>query len=101
MLVSLLIVGYSGITQFFPGVVLGVFTKKPTKAGVISGIIVGLAALFFFQFGGVKTPLNLQPGFVGLILNFIVVLVVSSFTKNVEPSRLERFEKALSMQEGN
>lgn len=101
MLVSLLIVGYSGITQFFPGVVLGVFTKKPTKAGVISGIIVGLAALFFFQFGGVKTPLNLQPGFVGLILNFIVVLVVSSFTKNVEPSRLERFEKALFMQEGN
>lgn len=99
MLVNLLITGYSGITQFFPGVVLGIFSKKPSKAGVISGILVGLVALFTYQFGGVKAPFNLQPGFIGLILNFITVLVVSSFTKPVEAERLERFEKILSAKE--
>jgi SSS family solute:Na+ symporter len=96
MLVNLLIVGYSGITQFFPGVVMGIFSRKPTKVGVISGILVGLVALFTYQFGGVKAPFNLQPGFIGLILNFITVLVVSSFTKPVDKERLDRFEKILS-----
>lgn len=57
--------------------------------------------LLLSSVAGVKTPLNLQPGFGGLILNFIVVIVVSSFTKSVDPSKLERFEKALSMKEAN
>jgi SSS family solute:Na+ symporter len=96
MLVNLLITGYSGITQFFPGVVLGIFSRKPTKAAVISGILVGLVALFTYQFGGIKAPFNLQPGFVGLILNFATVLVVSTFTKPVDAARLDRFEKILS-----
>jgi hypothetical protein len=33
---------------------------------------------------------------VGLILNFITVLVVSTFTKPVDKERLDRFEKILS-----
>ena len=99
MLVNLLITGYSGITQFFPGVVLGIFSKKPTKAGVTAGIIVGLVALFTFQFGGIKAPFNLQPGFIGLILNFITVLVVSTFTTPVDKERLDRFERVLSAEE--
>jgi SSS family solute:Na+ symporter len=96
MLVNLLIVGYSGITQFFPGVVLGVFSERPTKWGVISGLVVGLSALFMFQFGGIKAPFDLQPGFVGLILNFATVWVVSAFTEPVDDARLNRFKSALS-----
>lgn len=99
MLVNLLITGYSGITQFFPGVVLGIFSRKPTKAGVTAGIIVGLVALFTYQFGGIKAPFNLQPGFIGLILNFLTVLVVSRFTKPVDKERLDRFERILSVEE--
>lgn len=96
MLVNLLIVGYSGITQFFPGVILGIFSKRPTKSGVLAGILVGLSALFLFQFGGFAAPFNLQPGFIGLILNFCTVFAVSAVTTPVEVERLARFEKALA-----
>ena len=53
-------------------------------------IVVGLVALFTYQFGGIKAPFNLQPGFIGLILNFVTVLVVSTFTKPVDAKRLDR-----------
>ena len=37
MLVNLLLTGYSGVTQFFPMIVLGLFWKKATRAGAFSG----------------------------------------------------------------
>src|SRR5207253_3931227 len=38
-LVSLLLLGYAGVTQFFPGVVLGLYWKRVTMPGVFAGMI--------------------------------------------------------------
>jgi SSS family solute:Na+ symporter len=44
-LVGLLLLAYSGVTQFFPGVVLGLFWKRITATGVTAGIVTGESAL--------------------------------------------------------
>lgn len=95
MLVSLLLVGYSGVTQFFPAVVLGLFAKWPTKAGIVTGLLAGLATVVAIKFMGVPSPMGLHEGFVGLIVNFAVVMVVSSFTPKISPSTIDRFESTL------
>src|SRR5262249_14775744 len=46
-LVSLLLLGYAGATQFFPGVALGLFWKPVTTAGVFAGMIAGVGAVGF------------------------------------------------------
>jgi len=35
--VALLMLGYAGVTQLFPGVVLGLFSKRVTASGVFAG----------------------------------------------------------------
>ena len=49
-LVGLLLFGYSGVTQFFPGVVLGLFWKRTTATGVFAGLVtgIGIGMLLFF-----------------------------------------------------
>ena len=39
-LVNLLLIGYDGVTQFFPGVVLGLFWKRGERGGASSGGLV-------------------------------------------------------------
>ena len=42
-LVSLWLLGSAGVAQLFPGVVLGLFSKRVTTAGVFAGLISGIA----------------------------------------------------------
>ena len=46
-LVSLLLLGYAGVSQFFPGVVLGLYWKRVTMPGVFAGMIAGVATVAF------------------------------------------------------
>jgi SSS family solute:Na+ symporter len=46
-LVGLLLFAYSGVTQFFPGVVFGLFWRRATAAGVAAGIISGVGFSMF------------------------------------------------------
>ncbi len=48
-LVTLLLLGYSGVTQFFPGVALGLYWKRVTTAGVFAGLIAGIATVAFLM----------------------------------------------------
>ena len=41
-LVSLYLMGSAGVAQFFPGVVLGLFSRRVTTAGVFAGIATGI-----------------------------------------------------------
>jgi len=45
--VSLLMFGYSGIAQFFPGVFLGLYWKRATMAGIFSDMICGVITVAF------------------------------------------------------
>jgi SSS family solute:Na+ symporter len=85
-LVNLLILGYDGVCQFFPGVVLGLFWKRATKQGVFTGLIVGLAIVAFLILTGRDPFLGMNAGFVGLIINGFLTVAVSLNTK---PRRLD------------
>ncbi len=44
-LVSLLLLGYDGVAQFFPGVVLGLYSRRVTRLGVFAGLAGGIATV--------------------------------------------------------
>ncbi len=80
-LVYLLIFGYDGVCQFFPGVVLGLFWKRVSKTGVFAGITVGIGIVVLLILGGRDPFLGLNAGFVGLVVNSVVTVVVSLMTR--------------------
>ena len=81
-------------SSFFPAIILGLFDNRMNKEGALSGMIIGILFttiyIFYFkpQLGGPGLPENylfgISPegiGTIGMIINFIVSLVVSRFTK--------------------
>ena len=81
--------------SFFPALVLGIFWKRCTAAGAAAGMAVGLAvtAAYFvwtlpeesaWFFLGNDPILDIAPvgfGIIGMVVNFVVTIVVSQFTK--------------------
>lgn len=76
-LVSMLLLGYAGVTQFFPGVVLGLYWRRVTMAGVFAGMVVGVAAVAFLVLTKRDPLFGLNAGFIALCLNFVVNGLVS------------------------
>jgi SSS family solute:Na+ symporter len=80
-LVNLLILGYDGVCQFFPGVVLGLFWKRATRAGVLSGLLVGSITVAVLILGGYDPVFGLNAGFAGLVINMVVTVGVCLVTR--------------------
>jgi len=76
-LVSLLQLGYAGVTQFFPGVVLGLFWKRVTMAGVFSGLVAGVAGASLLILSNRDPIGGLNAGFCALCGNVAITVVVS------------------------
>jgi SSS family solute:Na+ symporter len=87
-LVYLLIFGYDGVSQFFPGVVLGLFWNRVTRKGVFAGMITGLILVISLILTGNDPVLGLNVGFFALAVNLCVTITVSLLTKP-ETRRLE------------
>jgi len=79
--------------SFFPAIVLGIFYKRMNKEGAIAGMVVGILLMLFYMMkfkfdwfgGGTKEDwwFGISPegfGTVAMIVNFIVSLIISSFT---------------------
>lgn len=85
--------------SFFPAIILGIFYKKMNKEGAIAGMVVGIALMIFymlkFKFGlfdggkeavsGLKSQWwwGISPegfGFVAMLVNFAVSLLINAFT---------------------
>jgi SSS family solute:Na+ symporter len=79
-LVGLLIIGYSGVTQFFPGVALGLFWKRITRWGVAAGLIVGVGLAAVLTFTDRDPFWGFNAGFLGLCANFVVTAAGSLLT---------------------
>ncbi|MHB8755518.1 MAG: hypothetical protein ACYC92_11265 [Candidatus Acidiferrales bacterium] len=79
-LVNLLLWGYDGVTQFFPGVVLGLYWRRVTRVGVWSGMVAGIATLAVLLLGKNDPFFGVNAGFVALCVNFAVVAGVSFLT---------------------
>lgn len=84
-LVSLLLLGYAGVTQFFPGVVLGLYWKRVTMRGVFAGIVIGVGTVAFLILSKRDPFLGLNAGFFALCLNFFVTVLFSLF-EPVQPN---------------
>jgi len=76
-LVSLLLTGYAGVTQCFPGVVLGLYWKRVTARGIFAGMIVGELAAVWLMLTHRDPVLGVNAGFVALCLNFAVAVAGS------------------------
>lgn len=76
-LVSLLLLGYSGVTQFLPGVVLGLFWKKVATSGVFAGLVTGIAVVAIMGLSGHDPFVGVNAGFIALCCNCVVVIAVS------------------------
>jgi SSS family solute:Na+ symporter len=96
MLVNLLLVGYSGIAQLAPAIVLGMFSRVPSRAGIAAGLAAGIGFAVVAQLAGWRLPGAVHPGLAGLVLNVACVLAVSRFTRPPEPERLDRFGRLLA-----
>ena len=90
-------------SSFFPTLVMGIFSKRVNKQGGIAGMATGIlftaAYICYFRFfGGSKEDyfLGISPegiGFVGMLLNFAVTIVVSRLTPAPPPEVVELVER--------
>lgn len=78
-----------GAASFFPVLFLGIFWKKTTAMGAAAGMAAGLATTLAYQiwtlpiYGGSDGIFGITAtsfGFIGLLINFAVTIVVSNFT---------------------
>ena len=88
-------------STIFPALLMGIFSKRLNKEGAISGMICGLiftsSYIVYFKFLNASLNssenwfLGISPegiGFIGMIVNFSVAFLVSSFT-NRPPREVE------------
>jgi solute:Na+ symporter, SSS family len=80
-LVSLLLTGYAMVTQFFPGVVLGLYWRRVTASGVFIGMIMGVLVAVVLMSTHRDPIVGLNAGFVALCINFAVTIAVSLATR--------------------
>jgi SSS family solute:Na+ symporter len=88
-LVSLLLTGYAGVTQFFPGVVLGLYWRRAATSAVLAGIVIGVVTAVALMSTGRDPVFGLNAGFVALCLNFLVAVAGSLLipARDVAPGR--------------
>ena len=79
-LVSLLLLGYSGVSQFFPGVVLGLYWSRVTTNAVFVGLVTGLAVVGYLILTSRDPFFGWNAGFLALGLNFLVTVVLALCT---------------------
>ena len=95
-LVSLLILGYAGVAQFFPGVVLGLYSRRVTMPAVFSGLLVGITIVAFLMLSKRDPFFGLNAGFIGLCGNFAVTTTVSLFTPSKPGDSQESFPASVA-----
>jgi len=80
-LVNLLLLGYSGVTQFFPGVVYGLYWRRATKVGVFIGMIAGVATVAYLTLSKMDPFMGLNAGFFALCVNLVLTTAISLLTR--------------------
>ncbi|MBV8910010.1 MAG: sodium:solute symporter family protein [Gammaproteobacteria bacterium] len=73
-LVSLLLTGYAGVTQFFPGVLLGLYWKRVSTGAVFAGLLAGVAGAVGLMVSHHDPLFGISAGFLALCVNFIIVI---------------------------
>ncbi len=97
-------------STFFPAIILGIFSRRTNREGVIAGMLTGLlftsAYIIYFKFlGGTKDGwwMGISPegiGTLGMFLNFAVALTVSRFTP-APPEEIQRLITSIRVPKGS
>jgi SSS family solute:Na+ symporter len=74
-LVSLQLLGVSGMVQIFPAIVLSLFWQKQTKEATIIGLLAGLGVTFTVY--GTGLSFGVYEGFWGLSANFFTLFILN------------------------
>ncbi|MCL6516407.1 sodium:solute symporter [Alicyclobacillus sp.] len=74
-LVSLQLMGVSGIVQTFPAVVLSLYVRNLPKEAVTGGLLAGLPTVFYLYAS--HNAHGVYEGFWGLLVNLVVILVLT------------------------
>jgi SSS family solute:Na+ symporter len=80
-LVSLFLLGFAGIAQLFPGVVLGLYSRRVTTPGVFAGMAAGICVAVFLMLTGRDPYYGVNAGFIALCCNFAITGMVSLLTR--------------------
>ena len=111
MIADIMFAAIASVCQILPATVDMLFIRKGTRKGMLAGLISGLVVVFFFTPipGAMASGFGLSGcadfiadstrflrshfdiGFCGLVVNVIVFLVVSRFTKPIESNHRESF----------
>ncbi|MEO0511638.1 MAG: sodium:solute symporter family protein [Planctomycetota bacterium] len=101
-------------SSFFPAIILGIFTKRANREGVIAGMVSGIAFtmgyIVYFKFlggsqddwwfnfgGGGISPEGI--GSVGMVVNFAVAFLVTHMTKE-PPEEIQRLVEEIRVPRG-
>jgi SSS family solute:Na+ symporter len=79
-LVALLLTGYAVVTQFFPGVVLGVYWQRVKGYAVFVGMGAGVAIALALMLSRRDPFYGVSAGFLALCINFVTVIALSLLT---------------------
>jgi SSS family solute:Na+ symporter len=80
-LVGLLIIGYNLVSQFAPGIFLGIVWKRASTSGIVTGLVGGLAVAEGLSLINRDPFHGLNAGFIGLAVNTALVIGVGLLTK--------------------
>ena len=72
-LVGLLLLAYSGVGQFAPGILLGLYSSRVGARGVLVGLLTGLSVTGALVFAHLDPFCGINAGLVGLAANVAVV----------------------------
>ena len=75
--VNLLLLGYAGVAQIFPGVVFGLYWRRIGGRGVFAGLVTGIGVAVGLMLTKHDPYLGLNAGFWALCCNFMVTVAVS------------------------
>ncbi|MFP3122522.1 sodium:solute symporter [Ectobacillus funiculus] len=76
-LVSLQLLGVSGMVQIFPAIVVSLFWKNQTKEATIIGLLIGLTTTFTVY--GTGSSFGIYEGFWGLAANMLTIVILNPF----------------------
>ena len=104
--------------SFFPAIILGIFYKKMNKQGAIAGMVVGILLMIFYMLkfkfglfdGGKEAVAALQSkwwfgispegfGFIAMLVNFAVSLLVNRFTPD-PPNEVQEMVETIRIPSG-
>ena len=104
--------------SFFPAIILGIFYKKMNKQGAIAGMVIGILLMIFYMLkfkfglfdGGKEAVAALQSkwwfgispegfGFIAMLVNFAVSLLVNRFTPD-PPNEVQEMVETIRIPSG-